>query len=64
MSGYIDNEPEGRHDARCLVWLLPGPVLDPEEDCDCRDLDGHMRDFHTGVQEKVDRFESYAGRVS
>jgi hypothetical protein len=59
-----ETEPVNRHDGRCPVWQHPGPVLDPEEDCKCRGLDGHTRNFQAGVQEKVDRFESYAGRPS
>jgi hypothetical protein len=60
-----DDEPRDRHDdLRCPVWLNNKPVRDPEEDCTCRDLDGHTRDFQAGVQEKVDRFESHAGRSS
>lgn len=55
-------EPVGAHDARCPVWRDPGPVQDPEEDCTCRGLDGRMRAFHAGVQEKLDRFEASAGR--
>ena len=59
------NEPADAHDARCPVWTAPGPVLDPsnpEEDCTCRLVDGHTRDFNAGVNELVARFESYAPR--
>jgi hypothetical protein len=58
-----DDEPGPRHDLRCPVLTDPGPVQDPEEDCTCRDLDGRMRAFHVGVQEQLDRFDSY-GRAS
>ena len=65
-AGYgLDDEPGPRHDLRCPVITHPGPVLDPsnpEEDCNCRHLDGHTRDFHAGVNELVARFESYAPR--
>ena len=61
MSGYIDaEEPGPLHDIRCPVLYDPGPVPDPLEDCLCRGIDGHTRDFEAGVQAKLDRFESYA----
>lgn len=53
----IAGEPEDRHDGLCKIWLHPGPVLDPEEDCSCRDDDGHTRDSQADV---LDRFDSYA----
>lgn len=56
-----EDEPEGRHDLRCPVWQEPGPVLEPEEDCTCRGLDGRMRAFQAGVDATLARFESYAG---
>lgn len=59
-----NDEPGPRHDLRCPVLTDPGPVLDPEEDCNCRGKDGHTRDFQAGVQRWVDLFEAYAGRVS
>ena len=59
-----EDEPRDRHDLRCEVWLNDEPVLEPEEDCTCRGLDGYVRAFQAGVREKVDRFESYAGGSS
>jgi hypothetical protein len=62
VNGHVDpEEPGPLHDLRCVVLNDPGPVLNPIEDCNCRDLDGHTRDFQAGVQQKLNRFESYAG---
>lgn len=54
-----EDEPRDRHDARCPTWTDPGPVLDPEEDCTCRGLDGHMRAFQAGVQKWMARFDAH-----
>jgi len=58
---FIDpEEPGPLHDHRCPVLNDPGPVPHPLHDCDCRGLDGRMRDFQAGVQQKLERFESNA----
>lgn len=67
VDGLADDEDPGpRHDLRCRVQTHPGPVLDPEEDCDCRDDTGHTS-FQAGVNRWIARFDSYSaerGRAS
>jgi hypothetical protein len=50
-----DDEPSGVHSLACLIWKSPDPI----DGCDCG-----ATDFQAGVQQKLDRFESYAGRSS
>lgn len=45
-----EDEPRDVHPLSCLIWKSP----EPADDCDCG---GDA--FEAGVQEQVDRFESY-----
>ena len=48
----VDDEIRDVHSLACPIWQSP----DPTDKCNCG------ADFQAGVQEQVDRFESYAGR--
>ena len=49
----VDDEPRDVHPTWCLIWTS----ADPLDDCNCGGSE-----FAAGVQEKVNLFESYAGR--
>lgn len=48
-----EDEPVDVHPLSCLIWESPDPV----DKCSCG-----AAEFQAGVQEQLDRFDSYAGR--
>lgn len=53
MNGYLDEDlPRDQHSLACPIWQSD----DPADECDCG-----AGDFQVGVQQKLERFESYEG---